>query len=165
MQLASRNGELLGQLLSVTRLSSRTWTTPNLQRASSNVLQTTANMSNRSRSQSVASTMSSRSRSRSHSTLRQAWAEWPTRLTRSNRASRSCSPAAPNRRIAKLNMYLARSAASSNQDLHRRMDIVTYPPRTLCVKRWDGNSRTVTKWDSIRKVRDIYPLRGTLADR
>ena len=52
-------------------------------------------------------------------------------------------------------MYLARSAANSTQDLHQTIDVIAHPPRTALVRRWDGNHRTVIKWDSIRKVRSL----------
>lgn len=61
-------------------------------------------------------------------------------------------------------MYLARSAVNSSQDLHQTVDVVAHPPRTVQVKRWDGNSRTVTKWDSIRKVSRVDAECGAIAD-
>ena len=110
-------------------------------------------MSGRSRSQSFRMNLSMRSRS--HSSLRQTSSDTAPRHPKSASASRSGSRSgspAPSRRVAKLNMYLARSAATSTPDLRSTADAVVNPPQSFNVKRWDGNCRTTMNWDSIRKV-------------
>ena len=91
-------------------------------------------------------------RSRSQSTLRQPSFERPGKLNKSNTASRNASPGYPNRRIAKLNMYLSKSAKNSSDQLHCPSTTIPIPPRVTCVRRWDGNRRTTIKWDSVRRV-------------
>ena len=96
------------------------------------------------------------SRSRSRSALRQASRERPARLVKSSQSSRSCSPAVHNRRIAKLDQYMAKSLKrNSVTTLNQSSE---HNPHALSshsikeVKWWDGNQRMTVKWDSIRRV-------------
>ena len=71
-------------------------------------------------------------------------------------ASRNTSPspslATANRRVAKLNLYLQRSARTSTEQLHRGVDAISVYPKPTSIKRWDGNQRMTVKWDSLRRV-------------
>lgn len=99
-------------------------------------------------------------RSRSHSSLRQRSMERGNKLTKSMSAaasrntspSPSPSPITQNRRVAKLNLYLQRSAKISTEQLHRGADASSVSPKSTLVKRWDGNRRMTVKWDSLRRV-------------
>lgn len=95
-------------------------------------------------------------RSRSHSTLRpilrQRSSERSNKLTKSSPASRSSSPSHANRRVAKLNMYLSKSAKNSTDQLQRTASVAPEFPRSTNIRRWDGNRRMTIKWDSIRRV-------------
>ena len=112
-------------------------------------------------------------RSRSYSSLRQRSMERGNKLTKSMSAaasrntspSPSPSPITANRRVAKLNLYLQRSAKASTEQLYRGADATSVSPKSTLIKRWDGNRRTTVKWDSLRRVgRDaigverIHPL-------
>ena len=68
-----------------------------------------------------------------------------------NATSRSSSPANPGRRITKLNLYLQRLAANSAEQLERG-SILGVNTRVTNIKRWDGNQRTTTNWDGLRRV-------------
>lgn len=97
-------------------------------------------------------------RSRSRSTLRQRSMERGNRLTKSMSAaasrntSPSPSPGTANRRVAKLNLYLSRSARASSEQLHRGADASLAIPKSTCIRRWDGNGRMTVKWDSLRRA-------------
>ena len=95
------------------------------------------------------------SRTRSRSTLRQRSVEHSVKLSKSNPASRSSSPAPGNRRIAKLNMYLSKSQRGSATNLSGFMEPLAAPSQIREIKRWDGNRRLSAKWDSVRRVRII----------
>ena len=100
-------------------------------------------------------------RSRSHSTLRQRSMERCNKLTKSMSAaaSRNTSPSpstsasatTANRRVARLNLYLQKSAKSTDK-LQRGTDASSLSPRSTFIKRWDGNQRMTSKWDSLRRV-------------
>ena len=67
--------------------------------------------------------------------------------------SHSPSSGTANRRVAKLNLYLMRSARTSNEQLHRGLDGSSGTPnKPTIIKRWDGNRRMTVKWDSLRRV-------------
>ena len=91
-------------------------------------------------------------RSRSHSTLRARSSDRGNKLTKPSPSSRGVSPAGTNRRVAKLNLYLQRSAKISVEQLQRTADPVQATPRNTDIRRWDGNRRTTIKWDSVRRV-------------
>lgn len=97
-------------------------------------------------------------RSSSRSTLRQRSMERGNRLTKSMSAaasrntSPSPSPGTANRRVAKLNLYLSRSARTSTEQLHRGADASLAIPKSTCIRRWDGNGRMTVKWDSLRRA-------------
>ena len=69
-------------------------------------------------------------------------------------ASPSPSPSirTANRRVAKLNLYLMKSARTSSEQLHRGLDGSSGTPKSTIIKRWDGNRRMTVKWDSLRRV-------------
>ena len=92
------------------------------------------------------------SRSRSRSTLRARSSDRGSKLVKPMPSSRIASPAGTNKRVAKLNLYLQRSAKSSVENLHKVADPISIPPRTSDVKRWEGNRRVTTKWDFVRRV-------------
>ncbi|KAL9129275.1 MAG: hypothetical protein Q9217_002222 [Psora testacea] len=100
------------------------------------------------------------SRTRSRSTLRPRSTERPAKLTKSNPASRSCSPAVGNGRIAKLNLYLSKYVKNSTSSISPSTDPVLASPHTREVKRWDGNSRMTVKWDSVRKDHELWFSNG-----
>ncbi|KAL9098690.1 MAG: hypothetical protein Q9163_005693 [Psora crenata] len=81
------------------------------------------------------------SRTSSRSTLRQCSTECPAKLTKSNPASRSSSPAVCNGRIAKLNLYLSRSIKKSTCSVVSPAEPVMALYHAKEAKRWDGNSR------------------------
>lgn len=90
--------------------------------------------------------------SRSHSTLRARSSDRGNKLTKPSPSSRGVSPAGTNRRVAKLNLYLQRSAKISVEQLQRTADPVRATSRNTDIRRWDGNRRTTIKWDSVRRV-------------
>ena len=66
---------------------------------------------------------------------------------------RTGSPSNPNRRVAKLNLYLQRARQSSSDHLPTiNSGIKPNSPRNTDIKRWDGNRRVTIKWDSMRRV-------------
>ena len=97
---------------------------------------------------------------RSRSSLRQRSMERSNKLTKSMSAaaSRNTSPSpspsrgAANRRVAKLDLYLQRSARNSKEKLHHRVDADSGTSKSTHVRRWDGNRRMTLKWDSLRRV-------------
>ncbi|KAK4692740.1 hypothetical protein P7C71_g4522, partial [Lecanoromycetidae sp. Uapishka_2] len=97
-------------------------------------------------------------RSRSHSTLRHRSSERGNKLTKANPTSRGVSPAGTNRRVAKLNLYLQRSAKNSVEQLPIQQNAETAPTasRNSDIKRWDGNRRMTIKWDSVRRDPELW---------
>lgn len=74
--------------------------------------------------------------------------------------SPSPSPIATNRRVAKLNLYLQRSAKTSTEHLHPGADVSSVSPKSTLIKRWDGNRRMTVRWDSLRRDPELWLPNG-----
>ncbi|CAD6593612.1 MAG: hypothetical protein ASARMPREDX12_007352 [Alectoria sarmentosa] len=81
-------------------------------------------------------------------------------VSRNTSPSPSPSPITQNRRVAKLNLYLQRSAKISTEQLHRGADASSVSPKSTFVKRWDGNRRMTLKWDSLRRDPELWLPNG-----
>ena len=98
----------------------------------------------------------STSRSRPVSIVRQGSSERGNRLSKAMSPQRTGSPSNPNRRVAKLNLYLQRARQGSSDHLHPiASEIKPNSPRNTDIKRWDGNRRVTIKWDSMRRVSSL----------
>lgn len=70
--------------------------------------------------------------------------------------SRSSSRSGPGARKAKLDLYTRKFPASlhiSHPASSEAVSLVGKSFRAAGVKRWDGNQRTTTDWDCLRRVR------------
>ena len=70
--------------------------------------------------------------------------------------SRSSSQGSLGTLSSKVDLYSLSSWSKSSHQLHGATSMIGSSFRGTSTKRWDGNRRTTTNWDSLRRVRGSH---------